>query len=76
MPPATIEGREAFEILLGLLRESHELSVYESIERLVHAGEAVGLDMKALICMLDRGMTLDELLRLLQSKLERLDAAA
>jgi len=75
MPLATSDS-EIYGVVLTRLRESHDLSAYESIERLVQTGEAVGLDAKALIGMLDRGTTLDELLKLIQSRLDCLEEAA
>ena len=69
-PPAT------FEVFLSRLRESHEVSVYEAIERLTSASAAVGYDADSLIRMLDRGMTFEELLELIGSKLENPQAVA
>ena len=65
-----------FEVLLSRLHEAHELSVYGAIERLVQAGEAVGLDADALVRLLDRGKTLEELLKLVESKMEHLQKVA
>jgi hypothetical protein len=65
-----------FEVFLTRLRESHEVSVYEAIERLVQAGESVGLSENTLIRMLDRGMTFEQLLELIESKMECSQAAA
>ena len=59
-----------FETLLTRLHESHEVSVYEAIERLVQAGETVGYKADALLRMLDRGMTFEELLDFIESKME------
>jgi hypothetical protein len=59
-----------FETFFARLRESHEVSVYAAIERLVQAGEAVGFEAETLIRMLDRGMTFEELLELIESKME------
>ena len=36
-----------FKVLLTHLHESHELSVYQAIERLVQASEAIGLGAPA-----------------------------
>jgi len=64
------------ERILTRLHESHDLSVYEGIERLVQAGEAVGFDAETLARMLDKGMTLEELLEQIELKMERsLEAA-
>jgi len=58
------------------LRECHELSVYEAIERLVQAGEAAGFDSDTLLRMLDQGLSFEELLEIIESKMERLQEAA
>lgn len=50
--------------------------MYEAIERLVQAADTVGFDMKALVRMLDQGATLEELLELIESKMEHLQKAA
>jgi hypothetical protein len=55
--------------MISRLRESHQEGVYDSIERLVRAGEAVGLSVDNLIHMLDRGMTLAELLDLIEARM-------
>jgi hypothetical protein len=70
------QSANTFEAFLKRLRETHELSVYEAIERLTQAGEAVGWDAHDLIGMLDRGMTFEELLELIESKMESLQMAA
>lgn len=59
-----------FETFLTRLNESHELPVYEAIERLVLAGEAVGIRSDVLLRMLDRGMTFVQLLEFIESKME------
>jgi hypothetical protein len=74
--PARTQSANTFEDVLTHLSESHEVSVYVAIERLVQAGETVGFDMKALIRMLDEGMTFEELLELIESKMECLQKAA
>ena len=56
--------------LLSRLHESRDLAVYDAVERLVQAGEAVGLDADTLVRMLDRGMTFAELLELIESRME------
>jgi len=67
---AGTQSTNTFEVFLTRLRESHEVSVYEAIERLVQAGEAVGFDAHDLLRMLDQGMTFEELLELIESKME------
>lgn len=74
--PVETQSANTFEAFLKRLRETHELSVYEAIERLTHAGEAVGWDAHDLIGMLDRGMTFEELLDLIEPKMESLQTAA
>ncbi|MGC2477965.1 MAG: hypothetical protein WA485_26740 [Candidatus Sulfotelmatobacter sp.] len=75
MVPGGIQSVNTFEVFLTHLRESHEVSVYEAIERLTHAAEAVGFDAHDLVGMLDRGMTFEELLELIESKMESPKAA-
>ena len=73
--PAGTQSANTFEVFLARLHESHEVSVYEAIERLVQAGETVGFDSHALIRMLDQGVTFEELLELIESKMESQQAA-
>lgn len=74
--PAGTQVVNSFDAFLIRLRESHEVSVYEAIERLALAGKTVGFDENALLQMLDRGMTFEELLELIESKMENLQNAA
>ena len=76
MAPAGTRSGNTFEVFLTRLRESHDVSVYEAIERFTHAGEAVGFEVSALIKMLDRGTTFEELLALIESRMERSQKAA
>ena len=76
MALAGTQSANTFEAFLACLRESHDVSVYEAIERLTHAGEAVGFNARDLIGMLDRGMTFEELLELIESKMESYQTAA
>ncbi len=75
MPPRT-QSTNTFEDVLAHFSESHEVSVYAAIERLVQAGEAVGYDAHALFRMLDQGMTFEELLELIEVKMECLEEAS
>ncbi|MGC1649679.1 MAG: hypothetical protein WA741_27965 [Candidatus Sulfotelmatobacter sp.] len=68
--PAVDQTIRTLDVLVTRLHESHELSVYDSIERLVLVGEAVGFGPDALVRMLDRGMGLEELLELIEEKME------
>jgi len=74
--PAGTQLVNTFEAFLTRLRESHEVSVYEAIERLIQAGEAVGFEADTLIRMLDRGMSFEELLEVIESKMECSQKAA
>ena len=74
--PSGTRSANTFEDLLTHLSESHEVSVYEAIERLVQAGETVGFDAHDLLGMLDHGMTFEKLLELLESKMECVEEAS
>jgi hypothetical protein len=76
MAPSEAPAANVLESILTRLHESHELSVYEGIERLVKAGEEVGLDVRAMVRMLDQGMTLEELLQRIESRMESAQKAA
>jgi len=64
------------EAFLARLHESHDLPVYEAIERLVQVGEAAGFSSDALLRMLDQGKTFEELLEVIESKMESLQKSA
>ena len=70
------ESVNTLEIFLTRLRESHEVCVYEAIERLVQSGAVVGFDSDALLRMLDQGLTFEELLALIESRMEYLQNSA
>jgi hypothetical protein len=74
--PSGTRSDNTFEDLLTHFSESNEVSVYEAIERLVQAGETVGFDAHGLPEMLDHGMTFEELLELIESKMECLEKAS
>ena len=74
--PSRTESVNTFELFLTRLRESHDVCVYEAIDRLVQAGATVGLESDALIRMLDQGVTFKELLALIESKMECLQQSA
>jgi len=74
--PVETRSANTFEKFLTRLRESHEVSIYEAIERLTQAGEAVGFGPHDLIGMLDRGISFEELLELIESKMEGTQKAA
>jgi hypothetical protein len=73
--PAVDQTTHTLDVLLTRLHESHELSVYDAIERLVLVGEAVGFGADALVRMPDRGMGLEELIELIESRMECLQRA-
>lgn len=66
--PARILHRDPVEVILMGLHESHEVSAYEAVERLVHAAETAGFETKVLLGMLDQGITLQKLIELIISK--------
>jgi hypothetical protein len=68
--PAVQQSSNPVDLVLTRLHESHELSVYESIDRLVRAGEEIGLDAHSLVRMLDRGMSLEQLLEMIEAQME------
>ena len=74
--PVGVETVPKLDVFVTRLRESHELSVYEAIERLVQAGDSVGLNEDALLRMLDRGVRFESLLELIESRMECLPRVA
>jgi hypothetical protein len=68
--PAVEPSISPLEIVRTRLHESQQLAVYEAIERLVRAGEAVGLDANSMVRMLDKGMSLEQLLGVIESQME------
>lgn len=64
------------EVFLSRLHESHDVSVYGAIERLLQAGEAVGLDAPTMARMLDQGVTFQELLECIESRMKGSQTAA
>jgi hypothetical protein len=63
--PALHQIPNTLDVLLARLHESHEVPVYEAIERLVQAAESVGIDADGLIRMLGRGVPLEAILELI-----------
>jgi len=76
MLPAETQKTKTLETFLLRLHESHEVSVYEAVDRLVQAGEAVGLDAGKLMRMLDQGMSFEELLEEIESRMACLQKTA
>jgi len=74
--PVRAQSPPILDCFLARLGESHEICAYEATERLARAGEAVGLDVTALIRLLDEGMTFEELLEHIETKMERLPRAS
>ncbi len=74
--PAEVQTVLSLNLFVTRLHESHEISVYEAVERLVQAGVAVGLDADTLLRMLDRGMTFGALLECIESRMECFQRAA
>jgi hypothetical protein len=68
--------RDTLDDFFTRLHESREVCAYEAIERLVQAGEEVGLTVETLIQMLDGGVTLEELLDLIEARMASRVAAA
>ena len=66
--PARLLPHDVLETILTRLHESHDLSAYEAVERLVHAGEAAGFDTDTLLRMLDHGVAFQKLLELIAAK--------
>lgn len=60
-----ILSRDTLEVVLKRLNESHNVSAYEAVDRLVRAGEAAGFDTDSLLRMLDEGIALQKLLDLI-----------
>lgn len=67
---AGVQTVDTLSVFVTRLHESHEVSVYEAVERLVQAGEAVGLDAHTLLRLLDQGMTFEALLACIESRME------
>jgi hypothetical protein len=65
---AGTQSVNTFEVVLSRLREVHDVSVYEAVERLVRTAEAAGFDTNSLLRLLDQGMTFEKLLELIESK--------
>jgi hypothetical protein len=74
--PAGAQTVDSLSVFVTRLHESHQVSVYGAIERLVQAGEAVGLDAHTLLRMLDQGMTFEALLACIESRMESPERAA
>ena len=69
MPPG-VQTVSSLEVLLTRLHESHDVSAYGAIERLIQAAEAVGLDAPTMARMLDQGVTFEELLKYIELRMK------
>lgn len=67
--PAVQQITNTLDVLLTRLHESHEVPVYEAIERLVQAAESVGIDADGLIRMLGRGVSLEGILEMIADRM-------
>jgi hypothetical protein len=65
-----------YDVFLRRLHETHELPVYEAIERLVQSAAEIGWNAEALVRMLDEGISFEQLLEAIECKLERSGGAA
>ena len=74
--PARTQPRYPVDAVLTVLHESHDVSAYEAVERLVYAAEAAGFGADKLLAMLDQGMAFQEVLELIVSKAQYSQKAA
>jgi hypothetical protein len=68
--------RDPVEVVLTGLHESHNVSAYEAVERLLYTAEAAGVDPQALLRMLDQGIAFQNVLDLIISKAKSSQKAA
>ena len=66
--PAGTQPRYPVEAVLNVLHETHDISAYEAVERLVYAAETAGFNADALLAMIDRGAAFEKVLDLIVSK--------
>ena len=74
--PTVTQSRYPLEAVLTVLHESHDVSAYEAVERLVYAAEAAGFDADGLLVLLDQGIAFQEVLELIVSKAKYSEEAA
>lgn len=67
--PAVHQIPDTLDVLLARLHESHDVPVYEAVERLVQAAESVGINADELIRMLGRGIPLVGILELIADRM-------
>ena len=75
MPTGT-QPRYPIENVLTVLHESHCVSAYEAVERLVYAADAAGFNGEALLAMIDTGIAFEAVLELIASKAKCLQKVA
>lgn len=63
-----ILSNDTLAVVLRRLNESHNVSAYEAVDRLVRAGESAGFDIDTLLRMVDEGIALQKLLDLIVSR--------
>lgn len=68
--PVGAQPRYPVEAVLTVLHETHNLSAYEAVERLVYAAEAAGFNANTILAMIDQGMAFEKVLDLVVSKAE------
>ena len=68
--------RDPVQVVLRGLHESHDVSAYEAVERLLYTAEAVGVDTEALLRMLGQGIAFQNVLDLIVSKAKSSQKAA
>ena len=74
--PVLDQPPSSLEILLTRLHESRDVSVYGAIERMVEAGESVGVDSEFLLGSLERGATLESLFEIIELRMQGLQKTA
>lgn len=67
MPTKVLPG-DPLQVVLTQLNESHDVSAYEAVERLVQSAEAAGFDNQTLLRMLDQRTAFQQVLDLIVSK--------
>jgi len=63
-----ILSNDTLAVVLRRLNESHNVSAYEAVDRLVRAGESAGVDIDTLLRMVDEGIALQKLFDLIVSR--------
>ena len=66
--PLRAQPRYPVEDILTVLHETHDLSAYEAVERLVYSAESAGLNADALLAMINKATPFEKVLDLIVSK--------